>query len=133
LMSVPSLIAAYGQYLLSSNVNIARPTANISGSGGGTAQTAQGYVNVLVTDFGTTLELVPNRLQQSYGASICDLFFIDTARVALCYLKGYTTRPLAKLGLSERSQMSVDWTVQVYAEKAHGAIRDINPATAIVT
>lgn len=130
LMSVAQLIRRLNTFIISSPTTaaIATPTANVSGEGKPVNQTAQGYVNVLVTDFGTSLEIVPNRIQQLYNAgTACDVFLIDPARVALAYLKNYTAFPLAKLGLAERKELSVDWTVKVYAEKAHGVIRDINP------
>lgn len=126
LMSVPGVIKRLARYLFTSS-QVATPTANVNGSGGGVEQTSQGFVNVMVTDFGFTLELVPNRLQQDYNSNTAaSLFGIDPQKVALAYLKRYTTRPLAKLGLSERSQISVDWTVKVYNEKAHMNYRDID-------
>jgi hypothetical protein len=136
LMSVPQVIRRLNDFLFTSD-RIAKPTANVSGSGSGVNQTAQGYISVFVTHFGTSLTLVPNRLQQVYDSGdtvpvdAADVFLIDPGRVALAYLKGYQTKPLGKLGLSERSQISVDWTVKCYVEKAHGVIRDINPTAAV--
>jgi hypothetical protein len=49
----------------------------------------------------------------------------------LSYLKGYRTEDLAKIGLSERKQMSVDWTLIVNTEKSHALIGDINPLLAV--
>ena len=139
LMSVPQLIRRLNSFIIANptSASIATPTANVSGEGKPVNQTAQGYVQVLVTDFGTSLELVPNRLQQVYDSGddvpvdVCDVFLIDVARVALAYLKGYSAKPLAKLGLSERKQLSVDWTLKVYTEKAHALIRDIIPTGTI--
>jgi hypothetical protein len=139
LMSVPQITKRLNTFILANptSASIATPTANVQGSGGGVNQTAQGYVNVLVTDFGTSLEIVPNRLQQVYDSGddvavdVATVFLIDTARVALSYLKNYVAHPLAKLGLSERKQLSVDWTVKVYVEKAHATIRDIIPTSAV--
>lgn len=133
LMARPKVIAALNKFILATpgSAAVATPTANVTGSGGGVNQTAQGYVQVLVTDFGTSLELVPNRLQQTYQSTdsspvpVSSLFLIDTEHAALAFLKGYTTQPLAKLGLSERSQISVDWTVKVFVEKAHAAYRSL--------
>jgi len=126
LMSTPAVIKRLATRLLASS-RIATPTANVAGSGGKVEQTAQGFVNVMVTDFGFTMELVPNRLQQDYNSdTAASLFGIDPQKVALAYLKRYQTKPLAKLGLSERAQISVDWTVKVYEEKAHFNYRDID-------
>jgi len=133
LMARPEIIRGLNGFILATPTaaKVATPTANVSGSGGGVNQTAQGYVNVLVTDFGTSLEIVPNRLQQTYNSTdvgpvpVSTLFLIDPEHVGLGFLKGYTTQPLAKLGLSERAQVSVDWTVKVFVEKAHAAYRSL--------
>lgn len=136
-MSVPQVTRRFSEFLFSSGANIADPVANVNGTGGKAEQTAQGYINVLVTDFGTTLEIVPNRLQQTYMSTdttpvpVVNAYLIDVEHVALAYLKGYTSKPLAKLGLSERAQLSVDWTLKVYVEKAHAVIRDLLPASAV--
>ena len=39
--------------------------------------------------------------------------------------------PLAKLGLSHRRQITVDWTQKCLLERAHFVIHDINPTTAV--
>lgn len=140
LMAKSKVIANLNAFILATpaSAKVATPTANVTGSGGGVNQTAQGYVNVLVTDFGTSLELVPNRLQQYYKSTdvgtsdVSTLFLIDPEHVGLAFLKGYSTQPLAKLGLSERSQISVDWTVKVFVEKAHGAYRSLSDAAWVV-
>lgn len=137
LMSVPQVIRRLNTYLFGSSANIAKPTANVAGSGGGVDGTAQGYINVLVTDFGTSLKLIPNRLQQVYAddsaADAANVYLIDPSQVAFAYLQGYQTHPIAKLGLADRRQISVDWTLKVYNEKAHAVIRDINPTAAVVS
>lgn len=125
LMSTPAVIKRLAARLFAST-NIATPTANVSGTAPAD-QTSQGYINVMVTDFGFTLKLVPNRLQQDYNSdTAASLFGIDPSMVALSYLHRYRAEPLAKLGLSERMQLSVDWTLKVYNEKAHFNYRDID-------
>lgn len=136
-MSVPQIISRLSRYIISNptTFGIATPTANIAGSGAGVEQTAQGYVNVLITDFGTTLRLVPNRLQQTYtsadAGTSADLFLIDPAMVQHRHLMGYRTDTLAKLGTAERRQMLLDWTLQVMDEKAHAVVRDLTPTGTI--
>lgn len=133
LMTTPQIIKRINTFLLSATGQgyIAQPTANVSGSVP-TDQVAQGYVNVMRTDFGFTLRMIPNRLQQMYDSGddpvedSSTVFFISPEYVSLAYLKPYVTKPLAKLGLSDRSQISVDWTLKVYVEKAHGCIRDVS-------
>ena len=96
--------------------------------------TALGAVNVFVTDFGT-LTMIPNRLQLKYEAlyatpsltaAYADVFILDPTYLSQCYLKGYRTDTLAKTGLAENRQMSVDWSLIVNTEKAHGMITDID-------
>lgn len=137
LMSVPQIIRRLNAFLNSSSAAVATPTANVRGEGAGVDQTAQGYVRVLITDFGTSLTIMPNRLQQTYSSTdstpvdVCDVFLIDPSQVAIAYLQGYQTKPVAKLGLADRRQMSVDYTLKVYSEKAHAVIRDILPTSAV--
>lgn len=136
-MSVPQVIKRLNTFLFSTTGQgyAAQPTAEVSGSTP-TDQVSQGFINIMRTDFGFTMRLVPNRLQQTYAttdpATGADVFLIDPQYVALAYLKNYVTRPLAKLGLSDRSEVSVDWTLKVYVEKAHAVIRDIDPTAAVV-
>lgn len=131
LMSVPGIIKRLARFLFGA-ATVATPTANVKGDGGGSDQTSQGYINVMVTDFGTTMELIPNRLQQYTASNEATVFGIDPALVALAFLSGYSTDPLAKLGHSWRTLLHVDWTVKVYNEKAHFGIRAIDDATAVV-
>ena len=126
----PKIIASIGEFLLTSNANVATPTANVGGQRP-VAQASQGYVNVLITDFGTTMDLVPNRLQQEYNsAANTDLFGLDPSTIALVYLTNYGLINLANLGLSVRRQLFVDFTVAAYAEKANFLYRDVDEDTA---
>ena len=94
------------------------------------AATAVGSVNVFVTDFGT-LTMVPNRLQQYYATTVADAFILDPAYLEYCYLQGYRTDELGKTGTSNDRQMTVDWTLVVNNEKAHGMIGDIDTELAV--
>jgi hypothetical protein len=133
LMSIPGVVRKFSEYLFSSSARVA---TLMSDQGKSAEQaTALGSVNVFVTDFGT-LKLIPNRLQQMHkdtgGSTDCaDVFIIDPTYLALSYLKGYRTEDLAKIGLSERKQMSVDWTLICNTEKSHAIIGDINPTLAV--
>lgn len=133
MMSIPSIIRKFSEYLFTSSARVA---SLMSDQGKSREQAAAlGSVNVFVTDFGT-LELVPNRLQQKYKDSggvndAADVFIIDPEYAELCYLHGYRTDMLAKTGLAENRQMSVDWTLVVNTEKAHGIIGDVNPDAAV--
>ena len=132
IMSVPSVISKFSEYLFTSSARVATLTSDQGKSS--EKATALGAVNVYVTDFGT-LNLVPNRIQQTYQSGdskiVADVFILDPAYLELSYLQGYRTDPLAKTGLAENRQMSVDWTLVVNTEKAHGVIGDIDTAVAV--
>lgn len=136
LMSRPELIARLNKFIIGSptTMGIAVPTANVAGDGGGVDMTAQGYVNVVVTDFGFTLKLVPNRIQQTYTSAdtpaadvSCDVFLIDTGMVEFADLIPEHTETLGKLGTADKRQITRQWGLRVMDEKAHGVIRDIDP------
>lgn len=133
-MSIPSIIAAFSAYLFTSSARVASLMSDQGKSKEKAA--ALGSVNVFVTDFGA-LKLVPNRLQQSYNdtapATAADVFILDPEYLALSYLIGYRTDLLAKTGLAENRQMSVDYTLIVNTEKAHAIIGTINPTAAVTT
>lgn len=137
-MSVPGVIKRLAVYLFTTPF-AAVPTANVNGTGGGADQTSQGYIDVFRTDFGTTVRLVANRLQQTYlstdsvPATAADLFLYDPRFVRMSYLYEGLLEVLAKLGLSDRKQASTDWSLKVLLERAHGVVRDINPTAAVTT
>lgn len=130
MMTVPKIIRLFSEYLFTSSARVASLMSDQGKSREKAA--ALGSVNVFVTDFGT-LTMVPNRLQQTYTATTtaADVFILDPEYLSLCYLKGYRTDTLAKTGLAENRQMSVDWTLIVNTEKAHGIIANIDTSTAV--
>jgi hypothetical protein len=133
MMSVPSVIRAFSEYLFTSSARVATLMADQGKSA--EKATALGSVNVFVTDFGT-LDLVDNRLQQGYTAAdtgtVYCAYIITPSMLAHGYLHGYRVEPLAKTGLADNRQMAVDWTLIVNNEKAHGVIADIDPTIAVV-
>jgi hypothetical protein len=134
MMSVPSVIRKFSEYLFSSSARVATLMADQGRSS--EAATALGSVKVFVSDFGT-LELLDNRLQQTYKAAdtttdVADVFILDPAYLSLAFLHGYRVEPLAKTGLAEKRQMAVDWTLMVLAEKAQGVISDVDPTLAAI-
>jgi hypothetical protein len=133
LMSIPSVIRKFSEYLFTASARVATLYADQGKSE--EQATALGSVNVFVTDFGT-LTLVPNRLQQTYTAAdtgeVATAFVIDPTYVRHAYLTGYRTEPLAKTGLADKRLMCVDWSLKVLTEKAHALIADINPTVDVV-
>lgn len=89
--------------------------------------TAKGAVDVWVSDF-AILELVPSRTQQIVAADNVNVYLIDPEYVRQGFVAGYQAEALGKVGLSDKWQMSADWTLKVLTEKAHGVMADVNPA-----
>ncbi len=138
LMTTPTLVQQINKSLVAGTIKATSARANVPGGGGKEiAQTAQGYFNVIVTDFGTTLTITPNRLQQTYDSgdstpvAAVDVLLIDPSNVQMLYLDGYKVKPLAKNGLSDRRDVTVDWSLRVGNEKGHAVVRDILPGSGV--
>jgi len=125
LMSNPGVIGHLSSYMFDNEARVATLTSDQSAPANSKA-TALSSVNVLVSDFGT-IKLVPNRLQPLDENGNAIAFLLDPEYVALSYLEGYRTDTLAKTGLAEKRQISVDWGLRVHTEKAHGMIINIDP------
>ena len=125
-MSTPDVIRQLSNYMFTESARIATLQRNEQGMAAGTAI---GAVNVFLTDFGVTLELRANRLQQTYdstGTDVANFFVIDPEMVRHGFLHGYRVENLQKSGLADNRQMAVDWTLKVLNEEAHGVIADID-------
>jgi hypothetical protein len=125
-MSNPGVIGALSSYMFDNEARVATLTSD-QGAPANSKATALSSVNVLVSDFGT-IKLVPNRLQPMAANGTAVAFLLDPEYVSLSYLEGYRTDTLAKTGLSEKRQISVDWGLRVHTEKAHGMLVNIDPA-----
>lgn len=129
LMTVPSVVGKLASALIASN-NYAQMQNAVSDSDPSMI-TAIGAVGVMMTQFGT-LDIVPNRIMRDYAtlggtnASV-DVFVLDPDYMDIGILRGLQAEPLAKQGLSERYQISVDYTLRVKNEKAQGVIADVDP------
>jgi len=126
LMSNPGVIGALSSYMFDNEARVATLTSD-QGAPANSKATALSSVNVLVSDFGT-IKLVPNRLQPLDSSGNAVAFLLDPEYVSLSYLEGYRTDTLAKTGLAEKRQISVDWGLRVHTEKAHGMLVNIDPA-----
>ena len=73
-------------------------------------------VDVYVSDFGE-LKAVPNRFQDAN-----DVFILQTDKLAVAYLRPFTTVELAKTGDAEQRELIVEYTLECRAPKAHGAV-----------
>lgn len=129
-MSVPALIRKFSEYLFSATAKVATLMSDVGQAR--EAAVAKGAINVFVTDFGVTLELMANRLQPLVDATHANMFILDPEYLELSYLHGYKVDPLAKSGLADTRLMSVDWSLKVLSEKAQGVVADNDPALAAV-
>ena len=127
LMSEPSVIRGFSEYLFTSSARIATQVTNNPESKESGA-TALGSVNVFVSDFGSVLEMVANRLQQPIDATHSNLYGIDPGLLRQSFLQGFRTETLGKPGLSDWREISVDWGFKVLNEAGLGVIADIDPA-----
>ena len=76
-------------------------------------------VDFYVSDFGT-LQAVPNRFMATR-----DAFLLESAKVAVSYLRPFETKDLADTGDSKKKMLIVEYCTEVRAPKANGAIYDI--------
>ena len=133
LMSTPTVIRKLSAYMFTNTAQIATLADDVRQSK--TAASALGSVNLFITDFGVTLAMIPNRLQQivtDTPADNANVYIYDPEFVRHSFLHGYRVEPLSKTGLAEKRQMIVDWTLKVLTEEAHGVIADIDPSVDVV-
>lgn len=124
IMSTPAALARLSEYMFTSSARIASQVRDTGKEA--KAATAIGSVNKIVLDNDMVLDFVPNRLQQTETGGLSNMFIIQPSMLSLGILAGYRTEPLSKTGLSDKRQISVDWTLIVKNEKAHGLVGDID-------
>jgi hypothetical protein len=125
-MCAPTIKRTISTYMYTSSARIAQFVKDVNDS---SMATAQGAVDVFITDYGT-LELVPNRFMGDLGTNQYGLYIFDPAYFELVYLRGYTTTESAKLGLVDRRFVNVYWGTRANPE-CMGAILDIDDAAAM--
>lgn len=85
-----------------------------------------GAVDVYVSDY-TVLDIVPNRFSRER-----DVWILDTEYWEICYLDGYKTETIAKIGDAERRHILVDWANCSLNEAASGVVADVDETLAMV-
>lgn len=133
-MSTPAGIQVFSDWLFNSSARVATIETHAdqgnrtnNGTGGGKSGggiVAQGSVNIFVTNYGT-LELVPNRFQPEVAANVADLYLIDPDGFEKCYLQGYETQELARDGLAENREITVDATLIALNPEGSAVVADI--------
>ncbi len=131
LMSTPSAIRVISEYMFTDTARVATLQSDQGKSR--EAAAALGTVNYFVADFGS-VELVPNRIQADANGveNIAEVNIIDFSLVRLGMLAGYRVEPLAKVGLADSRQMSVDGTLKMLNEKGCGTFFDVDTTAAMV-
>jgi hypothetical protein len=84
-----------------------------------------GAADIYLSDFGS-VSVVPNRFMLSGNAANEVAFVLDPEYAAVSYLRPFQTIELAKNGDSDRTQLLVEYTLEVKNEAAHGIIADLS-------
>ena len=87
--------------------------------------TIVGAADVYLSDFGT-LSVVPNRFTTpDVDDNGEQAFVLDPEYAAVAFLRPFQTNELAKTGDSEKTQLLVEYTLEVKNEAAHAIIADL--------
>ena len=87
--------------------------------------TIVGAADVYLSDFGT-LSVVPNRFMSADADDNGEVAFVlDPEYASIAYLRPFATNELAKTGDSEKTQLIVEYTLEVKNEAAHAIIADL--------
>ena len=88
-----------------------------------------GAADVYLSDFGT-LSVVPNRFTTADDEATTgegeQAFVLDPEYAATAFLRPFQTNELAKTGDSEKTQLLVEYTLEVKNEAAHAIVSDLS-------
>jgi hypothetical protein len=84
-----------------------------------------GAADIYLSDFGS-VSVVPNRFMVSGNSANEVAFVLDPEYAAVAYLRPFFTNELSKNGDSDRTQLLVEYTLEVKNEAAHGIIADLS-------
>lgn len=88
----------------------------------GSQATIVGGADVYMSDFGE-LTVVPNYVQATANSST--VFILNPEYAGIAYLGGFKSEAMAKTGHTDKELVSVEATLVVTSEKAHGKIADL--------
>jgi len=80
-----------------------------------------GAADVYLSDFGS-MSVVPNRFMLSGNSANEVAFVLDPEYAAVAYLRPFFTNDLANTGDSAKTQLLVEYTLEVKNEAAHGIV-----------
>jgi len=84
-----------------------------------------GAADVYLSDFGS-MSVVPNRFMLSGNTASDVAFVLDPEYAAVAYLRPFFTNDLAVTGDSAKTQLLVEYTLEVKNEAAHGIVADLS-------
>lgn len=138
-ISTLPVIEIFSNYLFTSSARVAtlqsdvqqsnRTNASSGNGNSGGGVVAQGSVNVFVSTYGV-LELVPSLFQPTTAADTADLYLLDPLLWERAYLQGYETRELARTGLADNREISVDFTLCSLNESGSAVVADVSETLA---
>jgi hypothetical protein len=79
-----------------------------------------GAATMYASDFGD-LKVVPSRTMRSR-----DVYVVDTAKVAVAYLRAFVPQDIAKVGDADTKNIVSEYTLEMRAPDAHALIADTN-------
>lgn len=138
-ISTLPVIEIFSNYLFTSSARVAtlqsdvkqsnRTNASSGNGNSGGGVVAQGSVNVFVSTYGV-LELVPSLFQPQSATDTADLYLLDPLLWERAYLQGYETKELARTGLADNREISVDFTLCSLNESGSAVVADVSETLA---
>ena len=124
MMCGPTVKQRFSNFMFTANARIATQRQDQGPVNRGGVSVV-GAVDVYVSDF-TVIDVVPNRFQRER-----DFWILDTEYWEICYLDGYKTETIAKIGDAERRHILVDWCLASHNEAASGVVADVDETVAM--
>lgn len=130
-MGTPEVIKIFSDYLIEAQGPLASMVND--NASGDSPMTAYGASNRYIGPHGQVVQLVPNIFQAETAANSSSLYFLDPKLIRQSFLRGIRAEPLGKTGLSNKMQVTAEWTVCVLNEAGCGVIHDIDETAAMTT
>jgi hypothetical protein len=131
IMVSPTLKTVISTYLFTSSARVAALFSDV-GQGKSGGATAQGSVDIYISDFGA-MKIVPNRYlgydTSAHAPRNRDMFVLDPSLWSVLYLRPYRVIDVAKSGDATKKLLPVDYTLQFKQEMGSGGVFDIDHTT----
>ena len=131
-MCTPEMVRLFSEYCFDNTAKIASQTNMAQGENKDKGSSAYTAVNVYITDYGTILDIVPNRNQLEDDTDESTMYVLDRRYLGQSFITGYTAEKQGLSGLNEKWQLSVDYTLMVKSEKGLGAIFACDQTTPVI-